>query len=62
MTIDELAVLDAAERRRIHAKAIEDVANAIAQRRAARARTDALERHLASLESARDCSRTEQDQ
>jgi hypothetical protein len=49
MTIDQLAALDAADRRRIHAKAIADTARAIEIRRRAAARTDALERHLASL-------------
>lgn len=49
MTIEELAAHDAADRRRVHDKAITDTRRQIDQRRAAHGPVDALERHLARL-------------
>lgn len=49
MTMDELAACDAAERRRLHDKAVADVRREIEINRDRHARTDVLERHLARL-------------
>ena len=53
LSMDELSELDAAERARIHKRNIDEVRRCLQRRRAAGARCDAVERHLAWLESAR---------
>ena len=53
LSMDELSELDAAERARIHKRNVDEARRCLQRRRAAGARCDAVERHLAWLESAR---------